>query len=68
MPVPDIWIIPGPSRTFVCPAANTIMIAVVASRTRVVVELFRRVRSGAEMCTIVALTLVSEEKDLCCGW
>eukprot|EP00965_Chrysotila_dentata_P014726 487296-Pleurochrysis_carterae.AAC.1 len=44
------------------------MIAVVASRTHAIVELFRRVRSGGGMCTFVALTLISEEKDLCCGW
>eukprot|EP00965_Chrysotila_dentata_P156480 5170413-Pleurochrysis_carterae.AAC.1 len=54
MPVPDIWIMPDPSRTRVCPAANAIMIAVVASRTHAIVELFRRVRSGGGMTCAVA--------------
>eukprot|EP00965_Chrysotila_dentata_P129937 4295136-Pleurochrysis_carterae.AAC.1 len=68
MPVPGIWIVPDPSRTRVCPAANAMLIVAVASRTHAIVELFRRVRSGGGMCVFVAFTLVSEKKDMCCGW
>eukprot|EP00965_Chrysotila_dentata_P038260 1271252-Pleurochrysis_carterae.AAC.1 len=58
---------PDPSRMRICPAANATPIAVVANRIHAIVELFRRVRSGGGMCTFVVLTLVSEEKDMCCG-
>eukprot|EP00965_Chrysotila_dentata_P025650 852006-Pleurochrysis_carterae.AAC.1 len=44
------------------------LIAAVASRTHAIVELFRRMHSGGGMCVFVAFTLVSEEKDMCCGW
>eukprot|EP00965_Chrysotila_dentata_P060576 2007348-Pleurochrysis_carterae.AAC.1 len=57
-----------PSRTRVCPTANATAIAAVASRIHAIFNPFRCVRSGGGMCTFVALTLVSEEKDWCCGW
>eukprot|EP00965_Chrysotila_dentata_P022930 760014-Pleurochrysis_carterae.AAC.1 len=46
MPFPGIWIMPDPLRTRVCPAANAMLIAAVASRTHAIVEMFRRVRSA----------------------
>eukprot|EP00965_Chrysotila_dentata_P150891 4986060-Pleurochrysis_carterae.AAC.1 len=44
------------------------LIALVVRRTHAIVELFRRVRSGDGLCVLVALTLVSEEKNMRCGW
>eukprot|EP00965_Chrysotila_dentata_P146876 4849372-Pleurochrysis_carterae.AAC.1 len=58
---------PDPSKMRVCSPANATLIAVVASRTHAIVELFRRVRLGGGMCIFVALTLVSVENDMCCG-
>eukprot|EP00965_Chrysotila_dentata_P145107 4792452-Pleurochrysis_carterae.AAC.1 len=67
MPVLGISIMPDPSTKRVCPAATATAIAAVPSRTHAIVDPFRCVRSGGGMGTFVALTLVSEERDWCCG-
>eukprot|EP00965_Chrysotila_dentata_P073969 2442646-Pleurochrysis_carterae.AAC.3 len=58
---------PYTSKKRVYPAAHATAITAVASRTHAILDPFRCVRSEGSMGTFVALILVSEEKDWCCG-